>query len=297
VYHGCGYGIGQQVAAESLFTGDTNAILDYRFNPSPKLTWYFDHHRTAFATDADRGVFEARKETGRFHFEPSYSSCTKLIYNVGKRQVGLGSGLEDLVTWADMIDSASFADPESAIDCSSPEMRLVSVVEQHANDAFLTQWVPELESKPLREVADSQAIHALFRPIGARHAAYVAAVRSHAEIQGRVVLVDLTERPIDLVGKFVTYALYPDSVYSVVVARMKRGFKICVGFNPWSGASLDTDISAICARYGGGGHPVVGGISLADGQRENAQAIARRIAAELNGDRLSRQPPILGANA
>lgn len=77
------------------------------------------------------------------------------------------------------------------------------------------------------------------------------------------------------------YALFPDSVYSVLAVRLRSGFKTSVGYNPWCGTELDTDISSICARYGGGGHPVVGGFSVADGERDRAQAIANQIANEL----------------
>src|SRR6187402_3460540 len=73
-YRACGYGAGQARADEKLLNGDENAILDYRFHPSPKLSWYFDHHRTAFASDQDREVFEARRSSGQFFFDHAYSS-------------------------------------------------------------------------------------------------------------------------------------------------------------------------------------------------------------------------------
>jgi hypothetical protein len=98
-----------------------------------------------------------------------------------------------------------------------------------------------------------------------------------------VVFVDLTETVLDTVGKFVTYALFPDSVYSVIVGLLKSGPKISVGYNPWSGRPLDTDISAICARYGGGGHPVVGGIAFGQHEVERARVVAQQIATELEG--------------
>ena len=60
-YRTCGYGAGQARAEEKLFGDEENAILDYRFSPSEKLSWYFDHHRTAFASEADRDIFEARR--------------------------------------------------------------------------------------------------------------------------------------------------------------------------------------------------------------------------------------------
>ena len=48
IYRACGYGGGQARADENMLCGDENAILDYRFTPTPKVTWFFDHHRTAF---------------------------------------------------------------------------------------------------------------------------------------------------------------------------------------------------------------------------------------------------------
>jgi len=107
-------------------------------------------------------------------------------------------------------------------------------------------------------------------------------VRDKGERRGRVVFVDLTESVLDTVGKFVTYALFPDSVYSVIVGLLKSGPKISVGYNPWSGRPRDADISAICARYGGGGHPVVGAISIPRAELARAREIARDIVAELN---------------
>lgn len=280
-YHACGYGFGQKACTPSVLTGDINSILDYRFCADERVHWYFDHHRTAFGTAEDRAFFDRRVGTGQYFFEPDYSSCTQLIADIATKRFGYAPDVCDLIRWADLIDSAGFPSAEAAIDRSSPEMQLASVVEQHGNDAFLNDIVHQLESKSLQEVARSRGIQERFAPIGARHLQFQHAVRERAQDGGRTVYVDLTDTTVDLIGKFVTYALYPQSTYSVVVAKLKRGYKISVGYNPWSGKSLDTDISAICARYGGGGHPVVGGISLADGEGERAQRVAREIFAEL----------------
>ncbi len=280
-YHACGYGHGQKTCGPAVLTGDINSILDYRFCAHERVNWYFDHHRTAFGTQEDRAFFDQRASSGRYFFEPDYSSCTQLIADVAKRNFGFVSDLGELIQWADLIDSAKFPSADAAIDRSIPEMQLASVVEQHGNDGFIADIVSQLESTSLAEVARSRAIQERFAPIGARHVHFQEAVQQRAQDGGRTVYVDLTDTTVDLIGKFVTYALYPESTYSVVVARLKRGYKISVGYNPWSGNQLDTDISAICARYGGGGHPVVGGISLGDGEGERAQQVAREICAEL----------------
>lgn len=284
-YRTCGYGSGQARAEEALFTGDENAILDYRFCPSEKLSWYFDHHRTAFASQADHDTFDARRSSGQFFFDPAYSSCTKLIADVARERFGLAlPELSELVKWADLVDSARFASPEDAVSRSSPIMQLVSVVEHYGDDAFFKELAPELMRRPLLEVAQSKAVTNRYKPLGKKHERFVQRVKQKSERLGRVVFVDLTESVLESVGKFVTYALFPDSVYSVVIGLLKNGPKISVGYNPWSGRPLDTDISAICARYGGGGHPVVGGISFPSAALDEARRVARDIASELNGE-------------
>jgi hypothetical protein len=283
-YRACGYGIGQARADDAMLTGDANAILDYRYHASEKLSWYFDHHRTAFASDADRAHFEARQGNGQFFYDAAASSCTKLIAELARERFGIESpALGELVTWADRIDSARFRSAEEAVDRSDPVMRLVSVVEHYGDDAFLERFVPELLTRPLQEVAALPEVASRYRPLGKKHDRYVDRVKQSSLRQGRVVFVDLTEEVLDSVGKFVTYALFPDSVYSVVIGLLKNGPKISVGYNPWSGRPRDADISSICARYGGGGHPVVGGIAFSNAEIERARNVAREIAAELAG--------------
>ncbi len=282
VYRACGYGNGQARADESMLDGDENAILDYRFASSKKLTWFFDHHRTAFQTAEEQRVFEEQKAGGRYFYDPDYSSCTKLIADVAWRHFAVNDAkLDELVHWADLVDSARFESPEHAISREDPVMRMVSVVEHYGDDKFLARLVPELLKKPLLEVARSKSIQDKYKPLGEKQARFVERVKKRGERRGRVVYVDLTETVLDSVGKFVTYALFPDSVYSVVVGLLKSGAKVSVGYNPWSGKPLDTDISAICARHGGGGHPVVGAISFKASEVERARQVASAIADEL----------------
>lgn len=282
-YRACGYGVGQQRADIDLLKGDENAILDYRFTASPHLTWYFDHHRTAFQNDDDRQVFESQKSNGKYFYDPAYTSCTKLIADVGRASFGFSDpSLDELVHWADVVDSARFESPEQAISRENPVMRLVSVIEHYGDDAFIERMVPQLLSKPLQEVATSQSVNDRYRPLGDKHERFVARVREKSVVQGRVVFVDLTDTVLESVSKFVTYALHPECVYSVIVGLLKSGAKVSVGYNPWSGQKNDRDLSAICARHGGGGHPVVGAISFPVSQLEHAKQVAADIAKELD---------------
>ncbi len=287
-YHGAGYGPGQNGVDPKVLAGDVNAILDFRFSALPQLGWYFDHHVSAFVTPGDRAAYELRAKQGeaagerRYFHDGTYSSATKLIADLGRQRFGLDtSGDQELVRWADMIDSAAFPSAKMAVDRAEPELRLMTVVEHHAGDAFLAKMVPRLLEQPLSEVARSTEVAEAYEPLGRGHEAFVRLVEQRATTMGVVVLVDLSDQLIEVAGKFVTYALYPQSAYSVLLSRSKSKCKISIGYNPWSPVPRKHDIAAICERHGGGGHPVVGAISLPVDAVDAARALARSIAEEL----------------
>jgi hypothetical protein len=283
-YRACGYGDGQTAITEGMLSGEQNAILDYRFFKSPRVTWYFDHHQTAFATDQDRAFFTERIPTGRYVHDAACTSCTKLIANTARERFGVKlDDLAELIHWADVIDSAAFATPAEALDRSNPVMRLAAVIERHGDDRLLSELVPELMAHRLLAVASSERVDRRYEKIAAQHEHFVDVVRKRAQRQGRVVLVDLTDEPLESIGKFVTYALHPDAAYSVIIGALKTSAKISVGHNPWSGQPNDKDISAICARYGGGGHRFVGAVQFPKGEVAKARDVARAIASELDG--------------
>ncbi|HEY2365167.1 MAG TPA: hypothetical protein VGH87_02235, partial [Polyangiaceae bacterium] len=99
---------------------------------------------------------------------------------------------------------------------------------------------------------------------------------------GDTVLVDLTDRNLDVGSKFVTYALFPDKLYSVVITRSKAKCKLSIGYNPWAPRPRTHHIASICERYGGGGHPVVGAVSFMSADVVKAKKVAREIAEELS---------------
>jgi hypothetical protein len=287
-YHGAGYGPGQNGVDARLLDGDVNAILDFRFSPLAGLTWYFDHHVSAFVTPEDRAFYERAAAVGeasgerRMFHDGAYSSATKLIADVGRDRFGLDPAPSaELVRWADLIDSAAFPDAKMAVERKEPELQLMTVVEHLGDDAFLGKMVPRLLETPLAEVARSADVAQAYEPLGRAHEAFVKLVEERAQVSGAVVLVDLGDQSIEVAGKFVTYALYPRSAYSVLLSRSKSKCKISVGYNPWSEVPRRHNIAAICERYGGGGHPVVGAVSLAADKLDDARALARSIVDEL----------------
>jgi len=284
-YRAMSYGPGQNGVDPAVLTGRDNVILDYRFSATPALTWYFDHHVSAFASPEDRAFFERAAGGGApmFH-DGTYGSCTKLIADVGRARFGLESDSEhvrELVRWADMIDSAAFPSAEMAVMRREPVLQLMAVVEVESDDAFLGRMVPRLLTTSVEEVAGSEEVARAYAPLESQQRSFIELVKTHAENHGNVVLVDLGEHALDVVPKFVTYALWPKSAYSVLVSRSSSKCKISVGYNPWSAVPRSHNIAAICERYGGGGHPVVGAATFPADEIARAREAGRSIAEEL----------------
>ncbi len=124
---------------------------------------------------------------------------------------------------------------------------------------------------------------AALEPLGAARESFKQRVAHGAKVLGQVVLVDLTDVPLDVAAKFVTYAMFPQCVYSVTLSRNKQHYKLSVGYNPWCGTPRAHDIAAICKRYDGGGHPAVGACSFPLSALERAREVAHIVVNELQG--------------
>src|SRR5256885_8592629 len=68
---------------EEMFDGDENAIVDFKYSPSDKLTWWFDHHQSAFLSTADEAHFRADR-SGKKFWDAESKSCTEFIERVAR---------------------------------------------------------------------------------------------------------------------------------------------------------------------------------------------------------------------
>jgi hypothetical protein len=72
---------------EKQFDGDENAIVDFKYSSSPKITWWFDHHESAFLSPADAAHFEQDQSNRKF-YDPAFKSCTSFIAMIAKERFG-----------------------------------------------------------------------------------------------------------------------------------------------------------------------------------------------------------------
>ena len=282
-YHGLDHQPGGSFVPEALLDGDENAVVDFRYSTSPKLTWFFDHHLSGIVGDEEKASFES-DSSGQKFFDPHYGSCTKLITDVVSARFHHDAAtLSPLVHWADIIDAARFPDANMPVLLKEPALQLMTVIEVHGTDAFLAPRIERLaKGATLEELAADADVKNLLTPLLALHERTCDEIKKRARFENGVVYFDLSDLGSDRYNKFIPYWLYPDSRYCVAVTAGKKRAKVSVGSNPWAKIPRTHDISAICGKYGGGGHAVVGAISLAPTEIERTRVIAQEIVSTLS---------------
>jgi len=270
-----------QLFEPEMFDGDENAIVDFKYSTDPRLTWWFDHHQSAFLTTEDAEHFRADK-SGRKMYDPSFRSCTKYISTVAQGRFGFDApDLAELVQWADIIDGAQYANAKEAVELGTPATQLTLVIEGAHGSEIVQKIIRQMREKKLGEIIADPEIQAIYQPLHERHIRSIDLIGKQSSCQDGVVFFDLVGHELEGYNKFIPYYLFPQSTYTVSVSLSSFRTKVSVGSNPWSVRPVKFNLATICERYGGGGHPKVGAISFPIGAVEEARKAAHEIAEEL----------------
>jgi hypothetical protein len=264
-----------------LFDGDENAIVDFKYSSNPRLTWWFDHHQSAFLSAADAEHFR-HDTSGRKLYDPSYKSCTSFICDIARDRFGFcAPDLEELVKWSVIVDGAQYADARSAVELSAPATRLTLVIEAAKGSDIVQKIIRWMQHRTLAAIIAEPEIQALYTPLYERHLANIEIIKRCAQQDDKVIFFDLTGHDMEGYNKFIPYYLFPTSTYTVSVSPSSFRTKISVGSNPWAPEEPRHNLATICERYGGGGHARVGAISFEPGELEKARSVAAEIVHEL----------------
>lgn len=279
---------------ESWFNiADENAIVDFKYSASPRVTWWFDHHLSAFLTAEDEERFRLGQTNPdgtpgpramREFFNASYTSCTSWIAHIASTKFGMDiAPLKELIYWADIVDGAKYESAESAVEMAAPAMKLTMVIESAKESALVQRIIPLLTSMSLQEVLDQPFVQELLGPLLAKHHRDIELIRDRSQCDHGVITFDITDQPTEGYNKFIPYFLHPEGTYNVGLSKSSFRTKVAVGTNPWTRKPADelVNLAAICERYGGGGHARVGAISFPVDREAEARAAAEEIAEEL----------------
>jgi len=266
---------------EADFTGDENAIVDFKYSSSPQITWWFDHHESAFLTPGDAEHFEQDQSNRKF-YDPSFRSCTKFLATVAEQRFGFNPApVAEVIEWADIIDGALYPNATSAVEMREPAMKLTMVIENAQDPDFVPKLIGLLAKEPLASILEEPFVAPLLPPLMERHQRSIGIMRERTEFKDGTIFFDVTDHDLEGYNKFIPYYLHPASIYSVGLSKSSFRTKVSVGSNPWAQDDRLVNLAKICERYGGGGHARVGAISFDVKQEEAARKAARDIVEEL----------------
>jgi hypothetical protein len=266
---------------EADFTGDENAIVDFKYSSSPQITWWFDHHESAFLTPGDAEHFEQDQSNRKF-YDPSFRSCTKFLATVAEQRFGFNPApVAEVIEWADIIDGALYPNATSAVEMREPAMKLTMVIETAQDPDFVPKLITLLANKPLASILEEPFVAPLLPPLMERHQRSIGIMRERTEFKDGTIFFDVTDHDLEGYNKFIPYYLHPASIYSVGLSKSSFRTKVSVGSNPWAQDDRLVNLAKICERYGGGGHARVGAISFDVKQEGAARKAAREIVEEL----------------
>jgi hypothetical protein len=271
------------IFSEDLFDGDINAIVDFKYCATDKLTWWFDHHQSAFLSPEDEQHFH-QDTSGRKFLDPTFKSCTGFIADVARNRFGYNPpDLQELIRWAEIVDAANYPNAEFAVSLKEPALKLVLVIEGSKSSEIMHKIIGWMRSMPLAEIVEQPEIQEIYKPLQEKHLRSIDLIRERAVVEDGVVYFDIAGEDIVAYNKFIPYHLFPETTYTVSVSTPLLRTKVSVGSNPWAKEPIVHNLASICERYGGGGHPRVGAISFEPGAVDEARETALAVVRELQG--------------
>lgn len=278
-YWGMNHGPGN-VFASGAFRSESgweHACVDFRYSPDSRLTWWFDHHQSAFLSADEEAHFYRTKNPKHF-YDPSARSCSKFLAQACAAQFGFSlHRYAELIHWADLIDGAQFDSPKMAVEVKEPALRLMMWVEANRNQEAKRFFIRDLQDHSLEELVQTSYVKPALDGLLRDHEQHVSWMQTKMSEQQGVVVYDTSEREVRVANKFIPYYAYPTCHYVVGLSRSAGRLKISVGFNPWQTCQRTVNLATVCASYGGGGHPVVGAISLPAEQQDRAKRVLQDI--------------------
>lgn len=263
------------------FDGDENAIVDFKYCPDDRLTWWFDHHQSAFLSPDDEQHFVA-DNSGKKFLDVKSASCAEFIARIAKDKFGYEDDfLAELIDWAHIIDGAFYENAAQCVELKSSALKLMQVIEGEKDPAFVEKIITMLTHLKLDEIIENDEIKARLNPILEQHWATVDLIKESSKHERGVVSFDLVGTGVEGYNKFIPYYFHPETTYVVSVSQSSFRTKISVGSNPWAPRPRTHNIAEICERFGGGGHAVVGAVSLKPDELELARKYAKEIIEEL----------------
>ena len=251
--------------------GDILANLPYH----PSCAKWFDHHSATRTYDKPPTVFE-----GKYALAPS---TARLVYDYYLAD-NPGFKLHDeLVKATDRYDSGQVTieevtNPEGYIllgFATDPRTGLGKF-----KDYFM-KLVETFEEGTIEDVLSLTEVKERARRIADEREKFLAVVKRHSRLDGRVIVTDLRDvEGLPIGNRFLIYTLFPEANVSIRIAwGPEREFVVVTVGHSIFNRTCPVHVGGLMSRYGGGGHRGAGATPLS---ADNADELISQLIVKLN---------------
>ncbi len=268
------------------FDAEVVACLDFRYTKRGDLDWYFDHHASAFQLPGERAHFDADDSGTKFH-DPKAPCCATYMAGILGMRWGFDtSPYEELLRWAQIIDTASFENPQIPVAMEEPAMQLAAFIQSADDPRDIERFIADLVRVPFAELCRAPYVRGIVAERQRTHAHDCERIAAVSKVESGVLEYDLLAEAPRVLSHFIPYAQHPEVDYVVGVYPHADGdLRLTIGYNPWHPAEARAhDLAKLCEAHGGGGHPFVAGCSFPHGETERCRAAQRAMLEILRAD-------------
>jgi hypothetical protein len=260
---------------------EPSAIVDFLYHPDAQF--WADHHGTAFLTGAARRDFEEKQDRRdrRLIYDAAAGSCAALLWDRFYSAFGhRNDRYQELVAWADKIDSARYNSVEEALSSEAPALRLAKGLGIGRTPGYCESVVVALRNQDLAAVAELPPARAHFAEVERLTSIGVDRFQRAARLEDDgIVVFDVDSRDA-MISRYLPFSFFPDARYSAGIQRWEGGAKVTAMRNPWRQFE-SVSLGRIAENLGGGGHPRVGSIVLSGDRAASAPDTLARLLSEI----------------
>ncbi len=253
-------------------------VLDFLYHPD--AGFWADHHSTTFLTQEAQKDYENRRSQWLIYDKRS-GSCASLLWRHFLAAFGYrNQRYQNLVDWADRIDSARYASVEQAIFGKEPALQINLSLAGDDGAEYCTNLLKLLKSETLEYVAALPQVQEKSAHAESLIRAGMRRFVKGSRLEADGIVVYIVDSADVIISRYAPYYIFPDARYSVGLMISPDGASIRAMRNPWR-EFRSVPLGEIFSRFGGGGHQRVGAVIFPLERAAEARPILEQILSEM----------------
>jgi hypothetical protein len=265
----------------SISLSPKSAVVDFLYHPDAQF--WADHHSTTFLSEDAKRDFE-RRMSRWFVYDERGGSCSMLLWKHFANSFGYRNlRYQNLVEWADRIDSAQYKSVKEAIFGTNPALRINLSLALTDDQEYYRNLVKLLKSETLDDVAALPEVKARSKQAESMIRAGMDRFVKGSRLESDEIAVYDVDSTDAIISRYAPYYIFPAARYSVGIVTSPEGASIRAMRNPWR-EFPSVPLGEIFSRFGGGGHRRVGALVLSKERAQEAKLILNQIISAIRNE-------------